>query len=737
MRRALVPLLAALAITAPLAVPAVAAPGTPTQGDTVGGDADGFPLLDHPTSVQASNAGDLAIATTAGGVRLATSGQQLFSPTPVANTAAYYIDGATASYTTVTGNSHLWVMSPSGAVTVTLDPGSTETSLALDKGSPYYGPALYGLHDGDYVDVLSPTSTATGLGEAIIGGFPVRASLQIVVAADHSLYLLADTGNKLWHYSEQGIYLGPVALNVPGESAGTVGAKGVGLDGQGTLYVADFTNRRVAEFTLGGTYLGMFGDQDLNVGTGTPASPGQLDGPTSVSIDCHGRLWLLDVDMSINKGRVLRYDGVASPLGSCAAEPVVKTVKDAQAGILATDRAGNVWSSAYGAVDKLDVNGALVTHWGSVTAQPDHAGSFGTVGGIAVRPNGNLLVGSYRFLTVSPDGQTTTTTYNTTAKIIEWRSAGALVKEWTDPLITAPQAIAVRPSDGEIFVANGSNKGGTVLPHLEEYNASFVHQRTITLPDLGGFGPTLISSTMLSFDNAGDLLVAVRQRQSSGGSAYFGYFTYFSQVVKVVPGTDTPIPLFVAPTTLWGGNTVDSVLQAPDGTYVVGSRETTGSQITSAALIGFSSSGSPMRHWYDGAIAAGSTTKALLDCRGRLVFLTGSFTSLGEAPWASGKSCTWRATAITGPMVSRTTAALKVRGYSNPASQVTKLRILYGATAAHGKATAWITLPSDNVQLTKDVTITGLLTKHTYHYAVQVMNAAGTVTGADKTATTL
>jgi hypothetical protein len=88
-------------------------------------------------------------------------------------------------------------------------------------------------------------------------------------------------------------------------------------------------------------------------------------------------------------------------------------------------------------------------------------------------------------------------------------------------------------------------------------------------------------------------------------------------------------------------------------------------------------------------------------------------------------------------MTKHTKTSVTVTAASNPSAQVTKMRVLYGPTTRYGKSTVWLTLPSDNVVQTRAFLLGGLLSAHTYHYRVQVQNASGTVSGADRTARTL
>lgn len=729
MRRVLVTLTAALALVTP-AMPAGAAPGTPVQKATVGTDVDGFPAIVDPISVAADNAGGLRLATQHGALQLATSGEVLpLTPTPPNSSTPVYFPDGNRAYVGLSGDTHLQVQTLAGATTLSWDlGGESATALAVDPSSPWYGTkVLYVLTDLGSVQVLDPSSTSTDPLGALINEFPVRSGLGMVVnPSDHSLLMLDAAGTDVLRYTQQGIYTGLWPLRVSGETNPSA-AKGIALDAAGTLFAADALGHRILEFTTGGTYLGLFGDTDTS-GPSFPPAAGQFDGPTSIAVDCLGRLWVLDVNGS-NKGRVVQITGVAVRTGTCAADKTGTSFADDESSVVATDRAGNAYTSGYGLVHKTDVAGHRVLQWGSTSPTKDAPGQFGFPGGLGTTSAGDVLVGSYQWIhQISPSSFTFE--YGT-PRVLQFHATGTLVRTITDAHLTSPANLVVRPGDGHVFVYNSGVHAVSTTPVIEEYDASWVWLREFAIPTLNASG-SLPSVTSLSFDTANKLVVAVRQRIAISS---LGQSNYDGEVFSMAPaGPFTLSPLFAAPTSYVGQESPTALVALPDATWVLGVRQLGGS--SSSALLTANSSGVPTRHVQDGLLGDRTTPRAVLDCRGRLVVTDSSAVRTRVLSWLTGKVCSWKATATTSGLVRRTTTTLTVRGYSNPASQVTQLRMLYGTTAAHGKYTAWITLPSDNVQLFRDVTITGLLTKHSYHYAVQVTNGSGTVTGADRVATT-
>jgi sugar lactone lactonase YvrE len=86
------------------------------------------------------------------------------------------------------------------------------------------------------------------------------------------------------------------------------GPRGVVVDAQGNLYVADYTNNRVLEFAAplssGMDASRVFGQADFVSGTANAPSADTLDSPAEVALDSAGNLFVADY----NNNRVLRYD---------------------------------------------------------------------------------------------------------------------------------------------------------------------------------------------------------------------------------------------------------------------------------------------------------------------------------------------------------------------------------------------------------------------------------------------
>jgi hypothetical protein len=294
---------------------------------------------------------------------------------------------------------------------------------------------------------------------------------------------------------------------------------------------------------------------------------------------------------------------------------------------------------------------------------------------------------------------------------VEFRSTGT----WVRTITKAPNGTAwrflgpllVKPNGNILVTENAASTGSIVgvLPHtIQEYSPSWAAVHVEPIPAITTAPVNSLSVRSLALDAAGDLLAGAQQDRANPSSPTTQLFVFGLAVLR--DGSQ-----------VW--STIQSNLYPHLGT---------------AALLKVSSSGQIIGALRDGLFAVGDGAQITLDCGGDLVLLLSM--GLERMHVTTPVSCLWKPTAITGAVIARSATGLKVRGYSNPSAQVTRMRILYGPTAAHGKYTAWITLPSDNAQLYRDIAFGGLLTKHAYHYAVQVTNASGTVTGADKVATT-
>src|SRR5206468_6581830 len=97
----------------------------------------------------------------------------------------------------------------------------------------------------------------------------------------------------------------------------------------------------------------------------------------------------------------------------------------------------------------------------------------------------------------------------------------------------------------------------------------------------------------------------------------------------------------------------------------------------------------PTRTVLDGTLDTSAGPGLAVDCRGNVDLTDPGHSRLLMLRFSTQK-CTWLPTAATGAVSSRARTSLTVKGSSNPSAQVTKMRVLYGATTKYGKSTPWV-----------------------------------------------
>jgi hypothetical protein len=719
---------------------ASAAPGLPHQLGSFASDLDGLPT-GAPTSIATDAFGGLELTTTDLGAARYSWGGIRMSTSPGA-AAGYVVAADGVGYVTRTAATSVEVLDTATGLVVHhlhFPVGLTPGRLALDPTpAPDLGSSrvlwvldapdgqlialdrdiLDGTDDGNYVTAITVSTTVTA----------------VAVKPDHSLLLLDSSNNRVLHYTDEGIYLGFVS---PGFGpAGSGDYRGMALDGAGYLYLADHLNDRIVEVDLNGTYVGMFGRSNEYSGQSLAPPAGELDGPIGVAVNCKGTLYVLDVVAGNGKGRVVAFSGVAAPAGACAAEPSTAFIGTQQGNFLTVDRADNTYASAYGRVEKYDVAGHQVTTWGSSTPA-DAVGQFGLTTGLATAPNGDVYVASWRRFQEDSNGLATFP--HLTPKVLVFRASGAFVREFSSApaasgtgsskVFVSTGPIAIRQSDGHLFVDDFG------LGDIQEFDAAGKYVRE--LPALSAIpGNNATDSpfvTALTLDRDGNLLVAARQR---AGKSTNNVSFYVSNIQRFTPAGVALSPLAVQLNFNTTQASIISMGVRPDRSMLL-VQASQGLSGGVGEMFEADAAGAVRRPGITAGFGLGhSIGRLAVDCVGK-AFLPEPDAARVRVVRYTTAVCKWLPTAVTGVVISRSTTALKVRAQSNPSAQVTKVRVLWGLTSGYGHATAWVTLPSDNILLTRDIVVSGLTTKHSYHYRVEVTNASGTTRGVDRVAATL
>ena len=259
-----------------------------------------------------------------------------------------------------------------------------------------------------------------GTGPRDLGG--TDSPLGVAVDTQGNVYI-ADTGNHRVRRVNRGGTItddrGYGLGRTPGESRGfsgdggpataaqLSGPRGVAVDGQGNVYIADYYNNRVRKVNPGGTITtiagtGMRGD----FGDGGTAVSAQLDGPTGVAVDGKGNVYIADhgndrVRRVSPGGKITTIAGTGRPSEDRLLSPTG----------VAVGRDGSVYiaDTAHSRVRKVSPGGTVSTFAGEdfyYYGCEDRAGpaihaAMREPTGVAVDTKGNVYIADYKCQIVS------------------------------------------------------------------------------------------------------------------------------------------------------------------------------------------------------------------------------------------------------------------------------------------------------------------------------------------------
>jgi sugar lactone lactonase YvrE len=159
----------------------------------------------------------------------------------------------------------------------------------------------------------------------------------------------------------------------PGEFEGP---RGIAVDAQGILYIADRVSDRVQKFDRSGNLVGGWGHSG--------SAPGAFNGPVGIAIDEDGNVYVADTG-NYRVQKFTRDGSFVAEWGSFGTAPGSFT----SLMHLAVDAAANVFVSDGSRVQKFDSNGNFLLTWGSLGWDP---GQFRMATGIAVGPDQTVYV---------------------------------------------------------------------------------------------------------------------------------------------------------------------------------------------------------------------------------------------------------------------------------------------------------------------------------------------------------
>ena len=198
-----------------------------------------------------------------------------------------------------------------------------------------------------------------------------------------------------------------------GSAAKFYSPKGLTIDAQGNIYVADRDNHKIRKISTHGvvsTLAGStWGDSD---GTGSAA---QFVGPDGLTIDSQGNLYVVDN----HKIRKISPQGVVTTLAGSIEGYIDGIVSVAQFDYpsdVCTDAQGNIYvaDSENHKIRKISITGYVTTLAGSSVGYADGSGNvakFNLPTGLAIDANGNIYVAdtkNQKIRKISPNGDVST-----------------------------------------------------------------------------------------------------------------------------------------------------------------------------------------------------------------------------------------------------------------------------------------------------------------------------------------
>ena len=252
-------------------------------------------------------------------------------------------------------------------------------------------------------------------------------------------------------------------IGMPGSQPGQLTQpRGVAVDSQGNVYVADTGNHRVEVFKPDGTLLRSIG--------GFGSGDGQLNEPRGIAVDAQGNLYVADTW----NARIVKFDSNGTFLKSWGegkqefggGRRATVTEGDAERNAaeplgffgprgIAVDKQGNVYIADTGnkRVVVTDSEGKFLYQWGHLGADP---GSFSEPIGIGVDGQGNVYVADTWNGRVQVFGRAADGKVNPIPSIT-WKVSGWQPNTYEDPYLTVSeggQVFATVPLRDTVIYAN-------------------------------------------------------------------------------------------------------------------------------------------------------------------------------------------------------------------------------------------------------------------------------------------
>jgi len=262
--------------------------------------------------------------------------------------------------------------------------------------------------------------------------------------------------------------------NGPATSAELYYPFDIAVDGNGNIYIADAFNSRIRKVDTNGIITTVAGDgNDGYSGDNGPATSAELNDPRGVAVDSNGNIYIADTDNNrIRKvdtnGIITTVAGISCTSGYCGHSgdngPATSAELYDPRGV-AVDSKGNIYIADYGneRIRKVDTNGIITTVAGDGTYGyggdngPATSAQLRSPEDVAVDNSGNIYIadnGNHRIRKVDTNGIITTVAGNGTQDYNGDNGDNGLA---TSAKLDYPEGVAV-DSSGNIYIADANDR---------------------------------------------------------------------------------------------------------------------------------------------------------------------------------------------------------------------------------------------------------------------------------------
>jgi tripartite motif-containing protein 71 len=270
------------------------------------------------------------------------------------------------------------------------------------------------------------------------------------------------------------------------------GIPGIALDGHGNLYLVEFDDDRIYEYSTSGELVAQWGGQ----GTG----PGQLEGPDKLAFDAQGNLYVTEVGTPfVGPSRIQKFSATGKPLAQWGTHGSAPGQFNNPIGI-AVDQQGDIYvaEESNTRIQKLSSLGQPLTQWGTPGSGP---GQFNVPYDLALDASGNVYVsepgplgpGNDRIQKFSPTG----------VPLAQWGGPGAGPGQFRNPT-----GLTV-DSKGDVFVVDSSNNRIEELSSAGKYMAQWKGPEMPETDPINGRVTGFTFTSKVAVDDHGTMYVSL------------------------------------------------------------------------------------------------------------------------------------------------------------------------------------------------------------------------------------